>query len=222
MFRDRNHAGELLGRLISQRIDDLSNGIVLALPRGGVPVGAKVAQRLDLPLDVYIVRKLGVPGHEEYAMGAIASGGVQVLNTAAIERLGITTKVVDEVARRELAELERREREYRLERPPLDLKDRTVILVDDGIATGSTIRAAIEAIQISSPRTTIVAVPVAPRSTVSAIESSVDRVIVLDTPDPFSAVGFHYANFTQTSEDEVRQILTEAVQNDDLDNGPDS
>jgi putative phosphoribosyl transferase len=222
MFRDRDHAGELLGRLISQRIDDVHNGIVLALPRGGVPVGAKVAQRLDLPLDAYVVRKLGVPGHREYAMGAIASGGVQILNTSAIERLKITPQMVAEAVQRELPELERRERAYRFGRPPLDLTDRTVILVDDGIATGASMRAAIEAIQINKARTTIVAVPVAPRSTVSAIERTVDRVIVLDMPDPFSAVGYHYANFEQTSEDEVRQLLAGADHKDDLVDKPNS
>ncbi|GMQ97891.1 MAG: phosphoribosyltransferase [Acidimicrobiia bacterium] len=216
MFRDREHAGELLGQLVNHRIDDVQNAIVLALPRGGVPVGAKVAQRLDLPLDVYLVRKLGVPGHREYAMGAIASGGVQVLNTSAIERLRITPKAVAETVQRELAELERREKAYRIGRPPLDLVGMAVILVDDGIATGSTMRAAIEAIRINKARTTTVAVPVAPRATVSAIERTVDRMVVLETPDPFYAVGSHYVDFTQTSEDEVRQLLAEAAQDNDL------
>lgn len=214
MFRDRHHAGELLGRLVNERVDDTTNGIVLALPRGGVPVGVKVAERLDLPLDVYLVRKLGVPGHPEYAMGAIASGGIQVLNTATIERLEITPEMVADVVQRELAELERRERTYRSNKPSRDLRDRTVILVDDGIATGASIRAAIEAVQMNEPRNVVVAVPVAPGSTVSAIESTVDRVVVVATPDPFQAVGTHYADFTQTSEDEVRQLLAQTDSDD--------
>jgi len=216
IFRDRNHAGELLAQLISQRIDDVQNTIVLALPRGGVPVGAKVAQRLDLPLDIFVVRKLGVPGHREYAMGAIASGGVQVLNTYAIERLKITPKVVAETVQRELVELERREQAYRFGRPPLDLAGMDVILVDDGIATGSTMRAAIEAIRTGTAQTTTVAVPVAPRTTLSAIEETVDHLIVLETPEPFHAVGSHYVDFAQTSEDEVRQLLAETADADDL------
>lgn len=215
MFRDRDHAGELLGQLVNARVDDIPNGIVLALPGGGVPVGARVAQRLGLPLDVYIVRKLGVPGHREYAMGAIASGGVQVLNTAAIERLAITPEMVAEVTRRELAELERRERAYRADRPPLDLVGKAVILVDDGIATGSTMRAAIEAIRRNKAGTITLAVPVAPKATLLAIEATVDRALVIETPEPFHAVGTHYVDFTQTSEDEVRQLLSEAAQGDD-------
>jgi len=215
IFRDRNHAGELLGQLVNERIDDVQNTIVLALPRGGVPVGAKVAQRLGLPLDVYLVRKLGVPGHREYAMGAIASGGVRVLNTSAIERLKITPKVVAETVQRELAELERREQAYRADRPPLDLAGMAVILVDDGIATGSTMRAAIEAIRIHEARTVTVAVPVAPRATLSAIEGTVDRMVVLETPEPFYAVGSHYVDFAQTSEDEVRHLLAAFAHADD-------
>jgi len=215
LFRDRNHAGELLAQLVNQRIDNVENGIVLALPRGGVPVGAKVAQRLDLPLDVYVVRKLGVPGHREYAMGAIASGGVRILNTSAIERLKITPQVVAEAVQREFVELERREQAYRFGRPPLELADMDVILVDDGIATGSTMRAAIEAIRIGKARTTTVAVPVAPRTTLSAIEGTVDHLVVLDTPEPFYAVGSHYVDFAQTSEDEVRQLLAAAIRSDD-------
>lgn len=214
MFRDRYHAGELLGQLVNERVDDTTNGIVLALPRGGVPVGARVAERLDLPLDAYLVRKLGVPGHPEYAMGAIASGGIQVLNAATIERLEITPEIVAEVVQKELAELEQRERTYRSKKPALVLRDRTVILVDDGIATGASIRAAIEAVQMNEPRTVVVAVPVAPRSTVSAIESIVDRVVAVATPDPFHAVGTHYADFTQTSEDEVRHLLAQTDSDD--------
>ena len=162
-FRDRVHAGELLADVLDARRSS-DDGIVLALPRGGVPVAARVAERLGLPLDVFIVRKLGLPGRSEYAMGAIASGGVLVINEDAVTRLGITQEAIDTVAERELRELERREVLYRGDRPPLDLASRDVILVDDGIATGASMHAAIEAIKAYGPRSLLVAVPVAPLS----------------------------------------------------------
>jgi putative phosphoribosyl transferase len=208
-FRDREEAGELLGALLVADIGDLSEGIVLGLPRGGVPVAARVAARLSLPLDVFIVRKLGMPGHEEYAMGAIASGGVMVLNDQAVTGAGISAEAIQRVAARELAELERREKVYRGDRPPLELAGRDVILVDDGIATGSSMRAAIEAIRIDQASSLTVAVPVAPRSTKGEIGPLVDRYFALRTPTPFSAVGWWYQDFTQTSDDEVRSLLTD-------------
>ncbi len=207
-FRDRAHAGELLGELLAREVGELDNGIVLGLPRGGVPVAAAVARRLGLPLDVYLVRKLGVPGHEEYAMGAIASGGVRVLNEDAVRTLGIDQATIDTVAERELVELQRREHTYRGDRPPLDLESKEVILVDDGIATGASMRAAIEAVRSSHPASIIVAVPVTPISTGKALAGIADRVVALTTPDPFYAVGWHYNDFTQTTDDEVRRLLT--------------
>jgi putative phosphoribosyl transferase len=208
-FRDREEAGELLGALLVADIGDLSEGIVLGLPRGGVPVAARVAARLSLPLDVFIVRKLGMPGHEEYAMGAIASGGVMVLNDQAVTGAGISAEAIQRVAARELAELERREKVYRGDRPPLELAGRDVILVDDGIATGSSMRAAIEAIRIDQASSLTVAVPVAPRSTKGEIGPLVDRYFALRTPTPFSAVGWWYQDFTQTSDEEVRSLLND-------------
>jgi len=206
-FRDRYHAGELLGDLLSTNLEELTDGIVLGLPRGGVPVAAKVAERLDLPLDVYLVRKLGVPGHEELAMGAIATGGVKVLNDNVIGQLGIDETTIDNVAEEELVELQRRERLYRGHRPPLDLAGRAVILVDDGIATGASIRAAIEAVRMSEPSSVTVGVPVAPASTEREMRSITDRLIVMRTPRPFFAVGSSYRDFTQTTDDEVRRLL---------------
>ena len=206
-FRDRVHAGDLLADVLDSRrgIDD---GIVLGLPRGGVPVAARVAERLDIPLDVFIVRKLGLPGRSEYAMGAIASGGVIVINEDAVARLGITQEAIDTVAERELQELERREVLYRGDRPPLDLASRDVILVDDGIATGASMHAAIEAIKAYGPRSLLVAVPVAPLSAQSEFAGFVDAFIALWTPTPFQAVGLWYVDFTQTTDDEVRSLMS--------------
>ena len=206
-FRDRKQAGEALGEFLDANIGDVSRGIVLGLPRGGVPVAARVAHRLELPLDVFIVRKLGLPGHTEYAMGAIASGGVTVLNEDAVKRLGIDGATVEKVAEKERLELERRERLYRGDRPPLDLATRDVILVDDGIATGSSMLAAIEAIKANEPSSLVVAVPVAPRSAEHAIGPLVDRYFALATPTPFQAVGWWYQDFNQTSDAEVRSLL---------------
>src|SRR2546428_5205971 len=160
-FSDRVEAGQLLGRELARKLGKRDDVIVLALPRGGVPVGYEVAQALGAPLDVFIVRKLGVPGHEEYAMGAVASGGVRVLNDDAVRSLGLTDETVDRVTAKELAELNRRERLYRGDRPEPDLKGRTVILVDDGLATGSTMKAAVKALAARGPARIVVAVPIA-------------------------------------------------------------
>ncbi len=207
-FRDRVQAGELLGEHLSRELGEVDDGIVLGLPRGGVPVAAAVARHLGLPLDVYLVRKLGVPGHEEYAMGAIASGGVRVLNEVAVRNLDIGEATIAAVAERELIELERRERAYRGDRPPLDLEGKHVILVDDGIATGASMRAAIEAVRSSGAASITVAVPVAPRSTTEELAGIADAMIALATPEPFYAVGWHYSDFTQTTDDEVRGLLS--------------
>ena len=206
-FQDRNQAGKLLGELLARELDQIDDGIVLGLPRGGVPVAAEVAELLGLPLDIYLVRKLGVPGHEEYAMGAIASGGVRVLNEDAVRSLGIADETIDAITERELAELHRRERAYRGDRAPLDLVERHVILVDDGVATGASMRAAIEAVRSADPASLTVAVPVAPRSTTTEMADTADRVVVVTTPDPFYAVGWHYTDFTQTTDDEVCDLL---------------
>jgi putative phosphoribosyl transferase len=209
-FRDRKHAGEALAKRLEHYRDD-QNVVVLALPRGGVPVAFEVARVLDAPLDVFIVRKLGVPGHEEYAMGAIASGGVRVMNPEAL-RLLIPESAVEAVAAREQLELERREQLYRGDRPPLALGDRTVILVDDGLATGSTMRAAATAVKQHKPRRVVVAVPVAAGETCDEFRAEVDEVICAVTPERFRAVGLWYENFAQTTDDEVHALLDAARQ----------
>jgi putative phosphoribosyl transferase len=209
-FRDRKHAGEALANRLEHYRDD-QNVVVLALPRGGVPVAFEVARALDAPLDVFIVRKLGIPGHEEYAMGAIASGGVRVMNPEA-RGLLIPESAVEAVAEREQLELERREQLYRGDRPPLALEDRTVILVDDGLATGSTMRAAVTAVKQHKPRRVVVAVPVAAGETCDEFRAEVDEVICAVTPERFRAVGLWYENFAQTTDDEVHALLEAARQ----------
>jgi putative phosphoribosyl transferase len=213
-FRDRDEAGELLGRELARRLVRRDDVVVLALPRGGVPVAYGVARALDVPLDVFIVRKLGVPGHEELAMGAIASGGVRVLNREVLDYMPVPQRMIDAVAEREQQELERREREYRGARPPLDVKDKTVIVVDDGLATGSTMRAAVAALRKMEPRRIIIAVPVAAESTCNDFraEGLADDVVCLRTPEPFQAVGLWYSDFTQTSDDEVHELLSRGQQ----------
>ena len=213
-FRDRDEAGELLGRELARRLEQRDDVVVLALPRGGVPVGYGVARALGAPLDVFIVRKLGVPGHEELAMGAIASGGVRVLNRDVLDYMPVPQRMIDAVAAREQQELERREREYRGARPPLDVKDKTVIVVDDGLATGSTMRAAVAALRKMEPRRIIVAVPIAAESTCNDFraEGIADDVVCLRTPEPFQAVGLWYSDFTQTSDDEVHALLSRGQQ----------
>jgi putative phosphoribosyl transferase len=207
-FVDRTQAGRFLARKLLRYRDDASV-IVLALPRGGVPVAFEVAQALDAPLDVFIVRKLGLPGHEEFAMGAIASGDVMVMNPD-VANAGIPQAAIDAVAARERVELARREHLYRGERPPLAIEDRTVILVDDGLATGSTMLAAATAVRKQRPRKTIVAVPVAAAETCRAFRDVVDDVVCAATPQPFIAVGAWYADFRQVSDDEVHALLDAA------------
>jgi putative phosphoribosyl transferase len=185
--------------------------VVLALPRGGVPVGFEVAKALNAPLDVFVVRKLGLPGQEELAMGAIASGGARVLNRDLMRALAIPDEVVEQVAQEEQRELERREREYRDGRPPVDVRGKTAILVDDGLATGSSMRVAVLALKQKQPAQIVVAVPVAPRDSCAELESVADKVICAVTHEPFWGVGQWYADFSQTSDEEVRDLLRRAA-----------
>lgn len=209
-YRDRTEAGDLLGAELARRLGKRDDVVVLALPRGGLPVGHEVARALDAPLDVFVVRKLGVPGHEELAMGAIASGGVRVLNEDVLGYIPIPQRAIEAVAEREKVELERREREYRGNRPPLDVRGKTVIVVDDGLATGSTMRAAVRALRQMDPRAIIVAVPVAARQTCAELRREVDDLVCLRMPDPFEAVGLWYDDFSQTTDEEVHEILEHA------------
>jgi predicted phosphoribosyltransferase len=211
LFADRFEAG----RVLASRLAEFAHGedvVVLALPRGGVPVGFEVARALHAPLDVFVVRKLGVPGHEELAMGAIASGGVRVLNRRVVETLGISAEEIERIAAEEQRELERREREYRDGRPRLDVRGRTVILVDDGLATGSSMRVAALALRKKEPARIVVAVPVGSRATCEEFESEVDITVCAVTPEPFFGVGQWYADFRQTSDEEVRELLRRAAQ----------
>jgi putative phosphoribosyl transferase len=205
-FTDRRAAGiELASKL--NRYRGRTDVVVLALPRGGVPVAFEIAEALAAPLDIFVVRKLGMPGHPEFAIGAIASGGVRVLNDEAIGWYAIPGNAIDAVARQELAELERREREYRQGRPLLDLHDRVVVLVDDGLATGSTMRAAVQAVRAHRPSRVVVAVPVGAPETCDAFADITDETVCARTPEPFSAVGLWYRDFSQTTDEEVRDLL---------------
>ena len=208
-FRDRSEAGQALAQELGAYTgrDDV---IVLALPRGGVPVAFEVARALQAPLDVFVVRKLGVPGHEELAMGAIASGGVLVIEPGVIEDLAIPPDVVTDVAAREEQERLRREREYRGDRPEPDVRDRTIILVDDGLATGSTMRAAVAALRKLHPAKIIVAVPVAAPAACADLASEVDEIVCARTPEPFRSAGSWYLDFSQTTDEEVRDLLARA------------
>jgi putative phosphoribosyl transferase len=205
-FSDRAEAGQLLAARFSA-LAGREDVIVLALPRGGVPVGYEVANVLGVTLDVFVVRKLGVPGHEELAMGAIASGDVQLVNYDVVEALGIPPPVIAQVAQRERVELERRELSYRGSRPLLPLTNKTVILVDDGLATGSSMRAAIAAVRQQRPASIIVGVPVGASSTCDEIARDADEVVCLRSPEPFVAVGVWYRDFSETSDAEVRALL---------------
>lgn len=209
-FQNREEAGRLLADRL-RRYANRSDVIVLALPRGGVPVGFEIASALHVPLDVFVVRKLGVPGQEELAMGAIASGGVRVLNDDLVQDLGLTDAAIERTAQKEEQELQRREQQYRSGRPFPELKNRVVILVDDGLATGSSMRAAAQALRRHEPARIIVAVPTAAPETCEAFESEVDEIICAITPEPFYAVGLWYAEFPQTSDDEVRDLLARSV-----------
>ena len=206
IYRDRIDAGKQL----ASRLADYANRddvLVLALPRGGVPVAYEVAKALPAPLDIFLVRKLGVPGHEELAMGAIATGGVRVVNDDVVNYLRIPDDVIDAVADKELSELERRERVYRGTRPEPNVQGKTVILVDDGLATGSTMRAAAAALRQQNPARIVVAVPVSATQTCDEYRMGVDEIICAKTPEPFMGVGMWYLDFSQTSDEEVREIL---------------
>ena len=207
-FRDRVEAGELLAQELSlyRHRDDV---VVLALPRGGVPVAREVARALGVRFDVFVVRKLGVPGQEELAMGAIASGGIRLVNEEVVNALDIPSTVIDSVTMREQRELDRRERLYRGERPPIALTGKIVIIVDDGLATGSTMRAAVVAARQQQPALVIVAVPVGAPSTCALLAHEADDVVCVRRPDPFVAVGLWYRDFTPTSDNEVRSLLGE-------------
>ena len=212
---NRKAAGQALASALSgyRERDDT---IVLALPRGGVPVAVEIARELASRLDLMIVRKLGTPGQEELAMGAIASGGGRVMNEDVVKVLAITPQTIEQVVDREMQELQRREQVYRGDRPWPDLAGQCVILVDDGLATGATMRAAVGAVRSRQPGRIVVAVPVAPPETVARLQDEADEVICLEQPEPFRAIGLWYADFTQVSDDEVRQQLA-AVWNEPAD-----
>jgi predicted phosphoribosyltransferase len=210
LFRDRFDAGRFLASKLRQ-FANRPDTIVLALPRGGVPVGFEVAKALNVPLDVFVVRKLGVPGYEELAMGAIASGGIRVLNEDVVRAAGIPQKTIVAVAAEEERELQRRERDYRDGRPPVVVEGRTVILVDDGLATGSSMRVAVLALKKKGPAEIIVAVPVGAPATCAEFESEVDQAICAITPEPFLSVGQWYEDFSQTSDEDVRDLLKRAA-----------
>jgi len=203
------------GRQLAEKLDKYAGRkdvIVLGLPRGGVPVAYEVAKRLRAPLDVFIVRKLGVPGFEELAAGAIASGGVRVLNEEVMRAIPYADEAIEAVTARETTELERRERIYREGRPSPELRDRVVILVDDGLATGATMRAAVKALRQRGVAQIVVAVPVGPPDTCREIEQEADETICLSTPPFFQAVGQYYEDFSQTSDEDVRELLSQAAQ----------
>lgn len=211
-FKNRSEAGRFLAQKLAEYANN-PNVVVLALPRGGVPVAYEVAQALKAPLDIFVVRKLGVPGYDELAMGAIATGGTRILNNTVVDYLDISDEAIEAVAGREQRELERRERLYRGARPALDVRGRTVIIVDDGMATGSTMRAAVRALRQQMPEKIIVAVPVGARETCGSFAKEVDTMCVCAiTPEPFDGVGLWYRDFEQTSDDEVRQLLTRVAE----------
>ena len=209
IYRDRIHAGKHLAAQLGEYAnrDDV---LVLALPRGGVPVAYEVAKALHAPLDIFLVRKLGVPGHEELAMGAIATGGVRVLNDDVVDYLQIPGGVIDSMTTIEERELVRRERAYRGDRPEPDVRRKTVILIDDGLATGSSMRAAAAALRQQDPAKIVVAVPVSAPQTCDEYRMGVDEIVCAKTPEPFLGVGQWYRNFSQTTDEEVRELLLEA------------
>ena len=209
-YADRREAGGELARRLTHL--DRSDVVVLALPRGGVPVAYEVARALDAPLDIFLVRKLGLPGHRELAMGAIASGGVRVLNDDVVGAYGISTSVIDDVAREEQQELKRRERAYRDGQAPARLDGRVVVLVDDGLATGSTMKAAVQAVRAHAPARIVVAVPVGAPDTCREVGRLVDEIVCALAPEGFTAVGQWYLDFSQTTDDEVRDLLHQASQ----------
>ena len=211
-FPNRTEAGRQLAEKLI-KYAGRADVIVLGLPRGGVPVAFEVAQRLGVPLDVFLVRKLGVPGFEELAVGAIASGGVRVLNEDVMRAIPNVDEVIESVTARETAELERREQSYRDGRPPPELRDRVIILVDDGLATGATMRAAVKALRQRGVAKIVVAVPVGPPETCREFEDEADETICASAPEFFQAVGQYYEDFSQTSDEEVRELLARAAKN---------
>jgi len=209
IFRNRQDAG----RRLASRLEKYANRedvIVLGVPRGGVPVAFELATTLNLPLDIFVSRKLGVPWHEELAFGAIGSGGVRVLNSSVVEELGISDRDIAMVTEAEREELGRRERLYRGSRPPLDVSGRTVILVDDGIATGSSIRAAIQALRQMKPAAIVVATPVAPQETCNRLQYEVDELVCVEMPELFYAIGEFYNDFSQVTDEKVNELLDSA------------
>jgi len=215
-YRDRGEAGKILAAHVLAQIGTPENSVVLALPRGGLPVGLEVARAIGAPLDVFVVRKIGAPGFEEYAIGAIASGRFQVLNNEAIRQLDISADEIAAMIKQETVELHRREQLYRVDQSPLNVTDRIVVLVDDGLATGFTMRAALAAMRESRPQRVVVAVPVGAVDTCREIEHEADTLICPLQPEPFQAVGLWYRDFTPTSDEEVRDCLAAAAQNYEL------
>lgn len=209
LFRDRSEAGKRLAALLPP-LDSVSRVVVLGLPRGGVPVALELARALRCPLDIFLVRKLGAPTQPELALGAIATGGVHVVNQDLIDFLGVDAATVDSLVVRERAELERRERDYRGDHERVDLCDATVIMVDDGLATGASMRAGLTALRDAGPARVIAAIPVAPPETLAAIRRMVDQIVCIATPDPFYSVGAWYARFEQVTDEQVRACLCEA------------
>jgi predicted phosphoribosyltransferase len=208
-FRDRRHAGQLLAAQLGEYAGR-GDVIVLGLPRGGVPVAFEVARALQAPLDVFTVRKLGVPGHEEWGFGAIATGGVRVLDDDLVSGLGLPARVIEQITDRERRELERRERAYRDDRPAPVVTGKTAIVVDDGLATGASMRAAVQALRALGPAAIVVAVPTGARETCEALRSQVDALVCVSMPEPFHAVGSQYRDFGPTSDEEVCQLLAAA------------
>ena len=219
LFRDRAEAGRILAARL-MKYAGRSDVLVLGLPRGGVPVAFEVARALQAPLDLFLVRKLGLPGQEELAMGAIAGGGVQVLNDEVVERLAIPAEMIAAIAAKEAQELERRARAYRGGRPAPQVRGRTVILIDDGLATGSSMRAAVAALRKQKPARIVVAVPVGAAETCAEFEGQADEVICARTPEPFYAVGLWYQDFSQTTDDEVHDLLQRAADETAASAGP--
>jgi predicted phosphoribosyltransferase len=208
-FRDRIEGGQALAENL-ERYKGMSNVVVLALPRGGAPVAFEVARTLGAPMDVFLVRKLGVPWQEELAFGAIASGGTKVIDQSLVRQLGLRQDDIQTITAREQMELERRERAYRDGRPAVDVRSRIAILIDDGLATGSSMLAAVRALRTLAPARIVVAVPVAPQNTCDRLRSEADEVVCAYTPEPFWAVGAWYEDFTQTTDEEVRWLLAQA------------
>jgi predicted phosphoribosyltransferase len=210
-FQDRRDAGRQLAQRLTA-YEGNPNVRILALPRGGVPVAYEVALALCAPLDVFLVRKLGVPGQVELAMGAIATGGVRIVNEPVVQGLGIPEDILEAITANERQELARRERLYRGEKPPPDVRGRTVLLIDDGLATGSTMRAAVAAVRQQRPAHVVVAVPVAAPSTYAEFQAEVEEMVCVHTPQPFHAVGLWYESFSQTTDEEIRELLARAAE----------